>query len=338
MAVRRERESERGAERRGERVKWGGGERTRFIGFSKYPCTQRVEPDASISVLENLLSLSLLLPVSFLFSLFRFFFRFPVLPLYPVAFFVLFRPFSIGFDAFERESILESLSITMMLPRYIQRLRSIYSYGRTTVLKEKWKRGGELTRAVLVDHGTRGGRKWRDFGGWLKTREKGKNDRFAPLLSSFRRTAGRVVCSQGEGGKLSPMGFLPAIPRRIVFFSVFCCGLLSASARSLSPRRRIVSPSLDTFVHRFDMFDAERANEKHRRSEIGRDFPSEAQHCCYESKSRFVSCMNRWFDFSCQDIFFFSLMLKDWSVILIHLERDRVLTRFDVPFINEILF
>lgn len=31
-------------------------------------------------------------------------------------------------------------------------------------------------------------------------------------------------------------------------------------------------------------------------------------------------------------------MLKDWSVILIRLERDRVLTRFDVPFINEILF
>lgn len=140
------------------------------------------------------------------------------------------------------------------------------------------------------------------------------------------------------GGGLSPMGFLPAIPRRIVFFSVFCCGLLSASARSLSPRRRIVSPSLDTFVHRFDMFDAERANEKHRRSEIGRDFPSEAQHCCHESKKRFVSCVNRWFDFSCQDIFFFSSMLKDRSVILIRLEHDRVLTRFDVPFINEILF
>lgn len=84
-----------------------------------------------------------------------------------------------------------------------------------------------------------------------------------------------------RGEKLSPMGFLPAIPRRIVFFSVFCCGLLFASARSLSPRRRIVSPSLDTFVHRFDMFDAERANEKHRRSEIGRDFPSEAQRCCW---------------------------------------------------------
>lgn len=34
------------------------GKKTRFIGFSKYPCTRRVEPDASIS-LENPLPLYL---------------------------------------------------------------------------------------------------------------------------------------------------------------------------------------------------------------------------------------------------------------------------------------
>lgn len=146
--------------------------------------------------------------------------------------------------------------------------------------------------------GTRGPRNpWRpEVAGfrWMIENTREREERPFCSSSFFLSPYGRSSCLlSGGGGKLSPMGFLPAIPRRIVFFSVFCCGLLSASARSLSPRRRIVSPSLDTFVHRFDMFDAERANEKHRRSEIGRDFPSEAQHCCYESKSRFVSCMNR---------------------------------------------
>lgn len=52
------------------------GEETRFIGFSKYPCTQRVEPDASFPFSSISRALPTPPPASY-FRPFRFFFRFP---------------------------------------------------------------------------------------------------------------------------------------------------------------------------------------------------------------------------------------------------------------------
>ena len=273
------RERERGREREEE------GKKTKFIGFSKYPCTRRVEPDASIS-LENPLPLYLSIylsvtsvspsPLPHPASYFR-----PSAPFSgfcafpspsPLRFSFSFFPLSlslstIGFDAFESRKASSNLCRSRWRGG-IWKVSSIYSHGRNDREGKIRERERRIDPTMDQD-----GRKWRDFGGWLKTCERksrGKEGRkegrivcwsFAILIHDYRsscllsrESALSLSLSLFSGAFFHP--FRDALSSFLPFVAIHY-PRDSSILHLLHQTSRIVS-TLDTFVHscwrvRFDV-------------------------------------------------------------------------------------
>ena len=273
------RERERGREREEE------GKKTKFIGFSKYPCTRRVEPDASIS-LENPLPLYLSIylsvtsvspsPLPHPASYFR-----PSAPFSgfcafpspsPLRFSFSFFPLSlslstIGFDAFESRKASSNLCRSRWRGG-VWKVSSIYSHGRNDREgKIRERERGELTRLWTRMAGSGGISvdDWKRARGKVGGRKEGRKEGSCvdPLLSSST-TIGRVVCSPGKALSLSLSLFSGAFfhPFRDALSSFLPFVAIhyprdSSILHLLHQTSRIVS-TLDTFVHscwrvRFDV-------------------------------------------------------------------------------------
>ena len=243
MGEEREREGERGR-RRGRRRDLSDFRNTRALGVSNQTppfLSKTLSLFIYLSICLLRLSLPLLSPTPLL--IFGLPLLFPVSapspPLrpcvspFPSFLFLSLSLSTIGFDAFESRKASSNLCRSRWRGG-VWKVSSIYSHGRND--REGKIRERERRIDPTMDHD---GRKWRDFGGWLKTCERksrGKEGRkegrivcwsFAILIHDYRSSC---LLSRESALSLSLSllrGFLPSIPRRIVFFSAFCCDSLS---------------------------------------------------------------------------------------------------------------
>ena len=243
MGEEREREGERGR-RRGRRRNLSDFRNTRALGVSNQTppfLSKTLSLFIYLSICLLRLSLPLLSPTPLL--IFGLPLLFPVSapspPLrpcvspFPSFLFLSLSLSTIGFDAFESRKASSNLCRSRWRGG-VWKVSSIYSHGRNDREgKIRERERGELTRLWTRMAGSGGISvdDWKRARGKVGGRKEGRKEGSCvdPLLSSST-TIGRVVCSPGKALSLSLSllrGFLPSIPRRIVFFSAFCCDSLS---------------------------------------------------------------------------------------------------------------